>query len=274
MAGARAKVPAKKSPYYSNLIGGAGFTLGSESSNERNVTIQLKDTNLRSLASRGALTGYLSSDSAGATPHATPPSAGVIAGAAGSVTPIPDGGDTVVVKGTLVIDATAEKFKTTTTTVYRIGGVTYTKAPATAIVFSAAHVVTASKFGVVLVQINAAGTVSTKVPASTQAYNSAPLALAALPAPDSGNVALGYIAIANNAGDWTANTDDLTDASDLTTATFVDATEVNVSRFFQLVSSAAGVVNLIVREAGVKTFYVNLILPDGKLVTSSALAFV
>jgi hypothetical protein len=56
------------------------------------------------------------------------------------------------------------------------------------------------------------------------AYNSAALALAALPSPDSGNLAVGYIAIANNAGDWTANTDDLTNGSDVTTATFTDGT--------------------------------------------------
>ena len=49
------------------------------------------------------------------------------------------------------------------------------------------------------VQINDAGTVSTKVPAATQAYDTAPLALAALPSADAGNVAIGYIAIANNA---------------------------------------------------------------------------
>ena len=36
-----------------------------------------------------------------------------------------------------------------------------------------------------------------------------------------------YLAIANNAGDWVANTDDLTNRSDLTTATFVDGTPVS-----------------------------------------------
>jgi hypothetical protein len=126
--------------------------------------------------------------------------------------------------GTLAIDATAEKFKTTTTAYSRIGGIQYSKAAATAIVFSAGHVISASKFGVILIQVNAAGTVSTKVPGATQAYNTAPLALAALPAADAGNVALGYIAIAAKAATWTANTDDLTNGSDLTTASFVDGT--------------------------------------------------
>ena len=124
----------------------------------------------------------------------------------------------------LAIDATPEKFKTTLRFVGRLNGETFGKAATTALTFSAAHVVTASKFGIVLVQITPAGVISTKVPGATQttamAYNTAALALAALPAVDTGNVAMGYIAIANNAGDWTANTDDLTAASDVTTATF------------------------------------------------------
>lgn len=129
---------------------------------------------------------------------------------------------------TLAIDVVAEKFKTTTTAYWRSGGIQYSKDATTSLVFSAAHVVAASKFGVVLVQVATDGTVSTKVPAGTQSYNSAPLALAALPAVDTGKTALGYIAIANNAGAWTANTDDLTDGSALTTATFVDATVTTV----------------------------------------------
>lgn len=122
----------------------------------------------------------------------------------------------------LAIDAVAEKFKTTNRTVIRYNGETVGKAATTAIVFTANHVITASKFGVVLVQMSvvAATAIATKVPAATQAYNTAALALAALPEADAGFVAIGYIAIANNAGDWTANTDDLTAASDVTTATF------------------------------------------------------
>lgn len=124
----------------------------------------------------------------------------------------------------LAIDAVAEKFKTTLRFVGRLNGETFGKAATTALTFTAAHVVTASKYGIVLVQITPTGTVSTKVPAATpttaMAYDTAAAALAALPAADAGNVAMGYIAIANNAGDWTGNTDDLTDGSDVTTATF------------------------------------------------------
>jgi hypothetical protein len=126
----------------------------------------------------------------------------------------------------LAIHSTPEQFKTTNRFVGRLNGETFGKAATTALTFTAAHVVTASKHGIILVQVTPAGTVSTKVPAATpttaMAYDTAALALAALPAADAGNVAMGYIAIANNAGDWTGNTDDLTAASDVTTATFTD----------------------------------------------------
>jgi hypothetical protein len=131
-------------------------------------------------------------------------------------------GDGTYARAGLAKDSTPEDFKTTRTARYEISGVKYTKAPTTGLSFTLAHVVTASKFGIVLVQINAAGTISTKVPASPQAYNTAALALAAKPAVDASNVELGYIEIENNAGDWTANTDDLTDGSDLTTADFTE----------------------------------------------------
>jgi hypothetical protein len=119
----------------------------------------------------------------------------------------------------LAIDAVPEKFKVAAHVV-RVGGAWCEKAAETAIVFTAAHVVSATKFGVILVQMTAAGVVSTKVPLSPQVYASAGAALAALPAADANNVAIGYIAIAADAGDWTANTDDMTNGSDLTTATF------------------------------------------------------
>lgn len=133
--------------------------------------------------------------------------------------------DGLVNIGTVIVSGVAaEKFKITTTAVFRILGVLYSKGATDNLTFTAAHVITAAKYGCVLVQIDAAGTVSTKVVATPQAYNTAALALAALPAADAAKVALGYWAIANNAGDWTANTDDLTNGSDVTTALFVDGT--------------------------------------------------
>jgi len=132
--------------------------------------------------------------------------------------------------GTLAIHSTPEQFKTTTPLIWHAGGMQFTKAPTTGLAFSAAHPVTASKFGIILIQASNDGlnTITTKIPGATQtttmAYNSAPLALAAKPAPDAGKTEVGYIAIAADSGGWTAITDDLTDGSDLTTATFVDAT--------------------------------------------------
>lgn len=140
--------------------------------------------------------------------------------------------DGVLQIGTLAIDAVPEKFKTTTVLYWRRNGIQFSKAATTAIVFSAAHVITASKYGIVLVQITDAGVFSTKVPGATQttamAYTTSALALAAKPAVDAGNTEVGYMIIQNNAGDWTANTDDLTAASDITAVTFVDATAATI----------------------------------------------
>lgn len=134
----------------------------------------------------------------------------------------------VLQHGTLAIDAAPEKFQTTTVLYWLRNGIQFSKAATAAIVFSAAHAITANKFGIILIQISDAGVISTKVPAATQAYDTAPLALAAKPAVDAGNTEIGYIAIANNAGDWVANTDDLTNASDVTTAAFVNTTAATI----------------------------------------------
>lgn len=127
---------------------------------------------------------------------------------------------------TLAIDTTPEDFKLAAF-VARVNGKWVEKGAATGISFTAAHVVTALKHGIILVQMDNAGTVTTKVPAATpttaMAYNSSALALAAKPAPDSGKIELGYILIEAGAADWDGNTDDMTDASDLTTAVFASA---------------------------------------------------
>ena len=129
---------------------------------------------------------------------------------------------------TLAISATAEKFKTTTTSYYMIDAIQYSKAATDNLVFSAADTINTgtavgSFWGAWLVQINAAGTISTKSVSADQVYTSEALAIAALPAVDTGNVSLGYITInANDDSSWTANTDDMTDASDCATASFTD----------------------------------------------------
>lgn len=134
------------------------------------------------------------------------------------------GQDEIYITPALLVDAVPEKFKVGAA-VYRVGGKFVEKAAETAIVFTAAHVVTALKHGIIAVQISNAGAVSTKVPAATpttaMAYNTAAAALAALPAADAGKVRIGYILIEAGAANWDANTDDMTAASDLTAVTFV-----------------------------------------------------
>ena len=125
--------------------------------------------------------------------------------------------DGLLIHGTLAVSATPEKFKTTSLSVYTINGVTYTKPITDDLVFSSAYTINVGNaegtfFGVFLVQIDAAGTVSTKAPAANQVYTSAALALAALPSPDALNVALGSIVVGAIADTpWTATTDSLTD---------------------------------------------------------------
>lgn len=270
----RNRVPAKANPYAGPGVHHAGFTIGAEGSNIINVGIQLKGANYEDIAARAMVFAYLSDDANGDSITALAPNTGVAIGTDGLLVPSGALTNGLLVHGTLTIDAVAEKFKTTTVAVYTIGGGFFTKAATTALVFSASHVITASKFGVILIQINAAGTVSTKVPASPQAYNSAPLALAALPTPDAGNVALGYIAIENNAGDWTANTDDLTDASDVTTAAFTNTTvQNNQAKAFMLTSESDGDIDINITETGVKTWYLNVVMPDGTIETSGAITF-
>jgi len=100
---------------------------------------------------------------------------------------------------------------------YCIDGVTYHKDAESGISFSAAHVVALNQWGAVLIQINAAGTISTKVVGTPQDYDTAAEAIAALPDPDTGNIKIGHFLVEADAGTWTANTDDMVDASDLET---------------------------------------------------------
>jgi hypothetical protein len=257
--------------------GGASFTVGAEGGNVINVAIQLQTGAGSDLPVRGAVKAYLSNDANGDSLITTAPTGGTAIGTDGLiVADTPSIANSLLVDGNLAISGgDAVKFKTTQTAAYTINGVSHTKAATDSLTFSAAHTITAAKFGVILVQINAAGTISTKVPASPQAYASAPLALAALPAADAGNVALGYIAIENNAGDWVANTDDLTDGSDLTTAAFNDSAEIAIgaAKAFTLVSESDGDIDINITESGVKSMYLALILPNGKLAVSSVIAF-
>lgn len=130
------------------------------------------------------------------------------------------GDDCVLIAGALGVHSTPEQL-TLALSRYVVGGVVVEKAAATAIAFTAAHKVTALKYGAVLIQITNAGVVSSKVVNATQAYDTYAEAVEALPAADSGKLAIGYIVIQAGVADWDAITDDLTAASDLVARTFV-----------------------------------------------------
>ena len=133
------------------------------------------------------------------------------------------GDNDILVAGALGIDSAPEKFLLAASR-YILGGLVVEKTAATALTFTAAHVVTASKSGCILVQVDNAGTISTLVGETTQttamAYATAGEAALHLPSAAAGKLAIGYITINNNTGTWTAGTDDMTNASDVTTATF------------------------------------------------------
>ena len=110
---------------------------------------------------------------------------------------------------------------------YRIDGVPYHKAAVAAgTPFSAADTINKGAangffWGIWAVQIDAAGTVSTKSPVADQVYASESLAIAALPAADPGKVVIGYVTVKTlEDEDWVAITDDLTNASGCTEANF------------------------------------------------------
>lgn len=110
---------------------------------------------------------------------------------------------------------------------YLIDGVPYHKAAVTAgTAFSAADTINTGAaagfyWGIWAVQIDAAGTISTKSPSSDQVYADEATAIAALPAADAGSVVVGYVTVKSLENvDWVAQTDDLTDASDCTEANF------------------------------------------------------
>lgn len=81
-----AKLPKHKNPYAVNTIGGVGFTIGAETGgNTRNVALQLRDQNGKSLAVRGSVEVYLSDDADGGSLAAAAPSGGFAIGTDGLI---------------------------------------------------------------------------------------------------------------------------------------------------------------------------------------------
>lgn len=263
-------------------LGTPSFVIGAEAGNTINVAIQLKDGLGADLAVRGRVRAYLSDDANGDSLAAAAPTGGSSIGADGVLVPTPSSlGDKVLVHGNLAVDGgDATKFQTQQAACITINGVPVRKDATAAIVFSAAHqIATDGKWGIIAVQIDTAGNFSTKVPASPQSYADEATAIAALPAADAGTRVVGYITIQTKAGagvEWDANTDDMTAASDCAAANFYDTTEqsLEAAKAFDLVSEADGDIDLNIVESGAKTFYLVLVLPNGKLAPSGAITFI
>lgn len=139
---------------------------------------------------------------------------------------------------------------------FRINGTNFSKAAVSAgSVFTAAHVIgdgASALWGVILIYIDKAGLIISKAPLATQVYASAELAhvagdaLQAEPVLDSAGAAyIGRVLIQSDTTTWTANTDDMTNASDLTTATFLSDT----GDFFDLASHTLTAKELVSQRA-------------------------
>lgn len=138
-------------------------------------------------------------------------------------------GNEPMVAAVIAIDAVPEKYKNTAVSRYlTTAGVFKEIAANTAQTFTAAHTINnaaaGQKWGTILIQQNAAdGVLSTKVITADQAYatQAEAEAAAATVAPDAGKFIIGAITIqSKNNTKWTANTDDLTAASDVAAVTF------------------------------------------------------
>lgn len=135
--------------------------------------------------------------------------------------------DGILVPGLVAVDSTPEQVQVTKAYIYRIAGIRYDKALTTGIAMVASKTINAGAaagqfWGIFLLQINAAGTVTMKAPSNDQVYASEAAAIAAKPAPDANNIELGYLTIqslTNTA--WTSQTDSLAD--DVAAANFTMA---------------------------------------------------
>ena len=143
--------------------------------------------------------------------------------------PTGDGAQTGIVSSpALAIGSTAERVANGAF-IYRINNVNYSKgAVAAGTALPADYDLTTAKYGVILLFINAAGTITYQFPAAIQAYDTAALAMAAgdtlLLSKTSDLCYIGRVLLYNNTGStWDSLTDDLTNGSDITNAVFMDA---------------------------------------------------
>ena len=133
-----------------------------------------------------------------------------------------DGVNGVVTEAALAIGSTPEQVANGAFD-YRISDVHYTKGAVAAGTAISGFTVAVSKFGGFVVQVDSSGTITTQAPVAAMSYDTiadANTAVDALTA-DPETIIIGKVLIENDASLWTAGTDDLTNASDVTTASFI-----------------------------------------------------
>ena len=142
--------------------------------------------------------------------------------------------ESVVQHANLAVSAVAaEKYKTTQSIFAVLKGFSITKTATDNLTFTAADTINVGTavgdyWGVWKVEMGLDGTLYTNSPSADQTYANEAAAIAALPATTANRVYIGYITVeANSDSAWTANTDDMTAASDCQAANFYDVTEVS-----------------------------------------------
>lgn len=124
----------------------------------------------------------------------------------------------VLVPGQFAVDGTApEKIQVTTPVVYRLSSVALRRAPVADLAVQASRTINTGEaegqfWGIFLIQINAAGEVTTLAPSADQVHATEAAAIAAKPAPSADHIGIGYLTIQTlEDADWTSQTDSLTD---------------------------------------------------------------
>lgn len=151
--------------------------------------------------------------------------------------------------------------------------------------FTVAHKIAASKFGAIAIYIDAAGNINTAINSTAQtdtlSFDTAQEAIDNVLASDfphfADSIRIGYVSIENNGSLWTANSEDMTNGSDVTTATFHSVT----SSFTNIETYELTAPNIVLQKGGFyltpdkPAVYVRLFLSEitgtGKFIISDQL---
>lgn len=120
--------------------------------------------------------------------------------------------------GTPLFEAAAATTFTIEAFYQNVASVMTLRAATAAQAFTAAFTVTDGGWGVVLVQVSAAGAITTKAPNTTMAYATEEDALRNCPQPDAGNGVVGILTIEASGADFVAGTDNTDTAASFNTA--------------------------------------------------------